>query len=314
MKLKAKSDIINELLCDIDAEFLVSSLLDEDFKETEIFVVFDGQFKRAWSRDISHSEIEHFESDDEALCIHLNRDGVYDALPEALFHDTQKEDSISGEEMAKESMKLKMEEKDARLFFKPFENEIFFQLARLAQNETEIYNSLFSDFLNGLIPDFWKINERIPSSYVSKLIKLLPFAYKITGNYLLSSQALEFIIDEKVKIEIEHEGLEESLFAEKQECGTLGEGILGNDFIMGNRVSGFIGKITIKIGPLLHTQLKDYFINGNLNLLLDCFIGYFIPMELDTEIKLVLEENQNNFVLNEKEEVAGSFLGFNSVI
>jgi len=314
MNLKAKSDIINDLLFDLNAEFLVSCLLDEGFGQNKILAVFDGQLRRPWSRDINYTEIEQYENGSEALNIHLNRDGIYDALPEALFHDMQEENSNTGKEMAEESMKLKMEEKEARLFFKPFENEIFFQKAHLAQNETEIYESLFADLLNGLIPDFWKIDNKIPSKYTSKLIKLLPFVHKITGNYRLTAEALEFILNEKVEIRIESEEPKDFLTDNKQDSGILGTGVLGKDLIMGNRISGFIGRLFVNIGPLYNSQPKDYFTNESLQRLLNCFFGYFIPMELDVKTNLIMLEEKSKFVLGEEKEGVGSYLGFNSVL
>ena len=314
MKLKEKSEHINELLYDLLAEYLVSNLTEEGVGLNKILAVFDGQLKRKWSNDISLTEVEEFENGDEVITFHLNRSGIYDSLPEALFYRYSVNKNFTGEEMAKESVKLKVEEKEARLFFKPFENEIFLQGVRLASKESQVFSSLYSDFLNGLIPDFWKIDAGIPPRYTTKLIKLLPFVHQIVGNFELTAKCLEFIIDEKVTIEFSHEEPEIIQPENEPVNNSLGKCSLGEDTVLGMEVTGFIGRLVFQIGSLENTKPKDFFNNGPTDNLLKCFYSYFMPMELDIETKLFQKEAQSKFVLSSDPELVPSYLGYNSVL
>ena len=85
MNLQGKSNQINELLNDLKAEYLGACLLREGLSKRNILAIFDGDLKRRWSTDISNAEVESAESENEVLCIHLNRSGIYDLLPESLF-------------------------------------------------------------------------------------------------------------------------------------------------------------------------------------------------------------------------------------
>jgi hypothetical protein len=317
MKLREKSETINTLLFDLRAEYLVSCLLAGEVSQKDILAIFDGPLKRKWSADVSYSEVESFEDGKDTLSIHLNRAGIYDSLPEALFHLLNDNRNAKGEDMAKESMRLKAEEKQARSFFRPFETEIFLQNVSVAYKESQEFQSLYSDLVNSLVPGFWKIDEKIPSKYASEIIRFLPFAHKLTGNYDLTAQCLEQILEEKVSIELCHEENDEevdNVSFPQAVGGSLGKSKLGTDLVVGNSVSGFIGKLVVKIGPLKNTKTKDFFPDGPADLLMNCFLGYFIPVELNIETKLLMDNGQQMFGLSTETEAGNSYLGYNTVL
>ncbi len=318
MNLQNKSESINAMLYDLRAEFMVSCLLDEGIPARDILTFFDGVLKRKWSTDVHYAEKEVFESGKEALTLHLNRAGIYDSLPEALFHRLSGSRDATGVDMAKESMELKAEEKQARTFFRPFEHEIFFQRVRVALKETREFQGLFSDSLNGLVPGFWKTDKRIPTRYAGKLIKVLPFAHQIAGKYDLTAQCLELILEEEVKAEytcgeIAEKPGDERVFS-GVEAGRLGKSKLGTDFLTGSTASGFTGRILFRIGPLKTTRPNDFFKGGPADLLLGCFFDFFIPVELETEVKVQVEASQQKFVLSGENETEESHLGYNTVL
>ncbi len=322
MNLQKKSAAINTLLYDLKAEFLIALLLSEGMSQKDIMVVFDGVLKRKWSTDINYSEVEEFENGDETFSIHLNRAGIYDALPEALFHRFSDIRNSTGEDMAKESMRLKAEEKHVRLFFRPFENEIFFRNVFVAMKENRKFQDLYSEFLNGLIPGFWRIDEKIPQKYISKLTRLLPFAHQVTGNYSLTARCIEFVLDEQVRIEFRDDEVETARMSghdtDKNDMkgGCLGAGRLGYDMIAGRTASGYIGRLLIHIGPLKNTDPKDFFKGGPADLTLNCIYSYFIPVELDVETRLKAEKKENFFILTDDAGVESemSYLGYNTAI
>ncbi len=317
MNLQQNSESINDTLYDIRAEYIISCLLKAGLSRDDILAVYEGPLKRRWSTDICYSEVESFESGDESLTIRLNRSGIYDNLPEAFFHDNPDKGNTTGKEMAKDSMKLKTEEKQIRLFFRPIENEFFLQNVRVATCESRELQSINFEFLNGLIPGFWKVDEKIPVKYKAKLIKLLPITSKILGNYKITARCLEKILIEKVTMEfINHDPdvLDSNLPGPSLKGFSLGRAKLGKDTVLHGRAGGFIGKLLVKIGPVENTAIKDFFNNGPADCLLRSFYSYFIPVELDVETKLITDKKQSRFILNPAFETGNSFLGYNTVL
>jgi hypothetical protein len=313
-KLAEISQYINQIPFDLKAEMLVAVLAEQRVELNEILAAFDGQLKRVWSRDIAWSTVDRLETGDNMLSLHLNRDSIYDALPEALFHNSSGNEEQSAKEMAKDSMKLRSEEKETRMFFQPFENEIFLQRVQLALMENKLFESVNAEFLTGIIPDFWKVDNDLPEIYIARLKKILPLIHQVTGDSVLTAQCLEYIIKENVKViaDDEHKGgvtPGDSLFS-----GVIGKSILGVDTISGNQVNDFVDRLIFSIGPITDTETSKLVKEGRMDTFLDCFYGYFVPFEYEIDTKYIFGKEQSVFMLNDDTDSEISYLGYNSVI
>lgn len=308
------SEFINQLSVDLKAEVLVAAFLDGGNELKDFLVSFEGQLQRSWSRDIALTDVVKLETGDRMVLLHLNRDGIYDMLPEAIFHSDQDMDSTSGKEMAKDSMKLRIEEKETRNFFQPFENEIFYQQVRLSARENQLGRDLFSRMIMGLVPDFWNIGEDLPEEYVHRMVRLLPLVHQIAGSADLTSGSLEFILKEKVNIT----PVDISAGVDEEDpsrlCGILGSTCLGSDSVCGNRVNGYLRKFIIRIGPVEHSRTDELIKNGWMEKFLKCFYDFFIPVEVDTETRYLPGREEGYFVLGDTDETKISCLGYNSIV
>lgn len=313
-RLDEISQYINQLPVDLKAEMLVAVLAEQRIDLREVLAAFDGQLKRVWSRDIAWSTVDHLETGDNMLSLHLNRDGIYDVLPEALFHDNRGNEEQSGEEMAKDSMKLRAEEKEARLFFQPFENEIFLQRVQVSMIENRLFKSINAESLMAMMPYFWKIDGDLPENYVVRLKKLLPLVDQITGDLSLTSQCLEYILKEKVKVTCSPEPSGGDTPPDFHHSEISGKSLLGIDTISGNLDNDFVDRILFSIGPIINPETNELVKNGSMNRFLDCFYSYFIPFELEVDTKFIFGTEQSLFVLKEEADTAISYLGYNSVI
>jgi hypothetical protein len=248
------------------------------------------------------------------LSVHLNRDGIYDLLPEALFHSDFGNEDQSGEEMAKDSMKLRVQEKETRMFFQPFENEIFLQRVQLAMMENQLFKSIYAEFLTGILPNFWRVDYDLPENYVVRLKKLLPLVYRITGDFSLTAQCLEYILKEKVKITTAAEHTDGIAHRDFHHSAVLGKSLLGVDTISGNMVNGFVDRLIFSIGPIINPEANELIKDGSMDMFLDCFYSYFIPFELDIDTKYIFGKEQSLFMLNDDTDAKTSYLGYNSVL
>lgn len=313
MSLKKKSDQINSQLLDLKAEFVVSTLLDEGFSLRDIQIILDGDIKRKWSKDIDKTKLEEFEDSSTALSFHLNRSGIYDALPEALFHEMEDDKNATGETMAKDSVRLKKEERQSRLFFRPFENELFFKSVDQSTIENQYFEKLFEHNINGLVPDFWRLEKGISGKYRLKLEKMIPFAHQIIGKKDLTCEALTFILNEKVSISNDYNDFAVKKPGMNKNMNVLGKGKLGSDFVIGNAVSGFIARQIINIGPIKNSSLQNFMGEGDAVKLINTFIDYFFPMEYDVDFRVFLEENDGQFIFSDEKDKQ-PVLGMSSII
>ena len=277
---------ITKLMLDIRAEAIVADLIESDIDQEGIQVKQQGAFLRPIRRDVLAAEIKNYEGSRETLELLLSRNSLYDALPEGLFH--QPEEDLPHKKsvaiLAAEYKKRKQQEKEARLFFQPLENEFFRQRVNLELKERQLlhkFRHLFNDFLLS----FWKIDDTLPREFTIRLIRILPLANELTGDMESISQALAYTLNEAVSIDIEYQGAKRP-----GEGSKLGETGLGHNFIAGNMTEPHPVAI-VTIGPIANGDVKDFLPGGSALRFADVFYSYFMPFHIDVETKIVTDSS-----------------------
>lgn len=282
----------------IKAEVLLAELQNNSDVTTEDYVISNkSTFTRAYGGDVITA---HLNGDKDRLTFDLARNGIYDSLPEGLFHKQSiSKDSKSYIDRRKV---IKEEELASRSFFSPLENEFFFQRLQIEQNERTLLNG-FGNLKNDFLFDFWKIDANIPKNYAVKLITILPFCHKIVGNLELTRLSLEKILDEKVHIKRTSELLVNQ--EKEDEVGLR----LGYDTVLESNDYGIrVPALEFTIGPILAKNIDWYLNEFNIYKFLEVFYDYFVPMEMEVKTKLLVD-NDDEFLLGETNK---SILGFSS--
>lgn len=287
---------INSIPYDLRAEIVLSSLL-ENCNEFgyEFLIDYQGQFKRPYSTDVLGCEVVDYEYDaTQFLKVDISRDGIYDSLPEGVFHYPKTERlNRSVDDMTKEYRLQQKEEESARKFFMPFENEFFLNGLMRDKAEKEFLLRLNQGKPIDFLIEFWDIDKTLPETLVSKFIRLLPYLHKLVGKLDKTAYCLEYLLDEQVEIvELGYHDLSES-----NQNVTLDNCFLGLDMISGMSYMDYSLNIEFKIGPLKNSAFTDYIHNGGIRRFIDLFYEYFLPVEIDvkTTVILPLEIEQFNF-------------------
>lgn len=307
---------IQNIFFDIKAEAVIADLVENGLEKDKIVCYQKGLFKRRYSRDIESIQKVKLENGKELLGVYLNRDGLYDSLPEGLFHSRSEKTVNVSENASKETKRLKQEEKAARNFFLPYENEIIYQRVQLELEERNILSRFSEKLFDDIYPDLWNIHQSLNRKYAYRMALLLHFAHKITGHKILTAKCLESILDEKVNVKIvcsANSQIEEEVpVCKNEKDGSLGNNELGVDFICGQTFINHTKIMEFSIGPLINTNISEYLENGPITKFLSCFYSYFVPVDLDVRSNIIVEQAKRNFELSEKH--GGPVLGFESSI
>lgn len=309
--LEKIAGLIRTLKHDIRAEVIVNDLLEhKDIKENEYVIYKEGQFSRAYRFDVLDAQTTDYDYDStQMLKLNLSRDSVYDMLPEGISHASKNETPGKGvDSMIKEYYEQKKQQKAARLFFQPFENEMFHYGV-----ETERFESHFLfEFNNGKAPDmfydFWDIDRSFPTLLVSKFIRLLPFSYKIVGNIQQACHILSVLLEEDVNVS----DREYQEYSDESQGVLLGETRLGLDSIAGTQYDDYSRHLDIKIGPLRKSSFTDFIHEGGKKKFVDMFYEHFFPLEVEVNTIILLPEDKQKFEFNN--ETGASVLGYNTSI
>ena len=123
MKSKKIENIYEELISiylNLKAEVFVSEIIENtDLDFTDFDIMNLGTFSRPYRRDAIDFKIESSANNPNKIKMELSRNGMYDILPEGLFHDQvgTNKGTLSFKNIRQ---KNKKQEKDARLFFFSF--------------------------------------------------------------------------------------------------------------------------------------------------------------------------------------------------
>jgi hypothetical protein len=256
---------------DIRLEVLLAEILAEDAALDDIVVMSNSLFTRNFHRDIEKTgEIQFGQSRKRKLYFLVNREGIYDRLPEDLFHQPIDADGRTDKEAVIGDMKTQEEiEKSSRLFFLPIEQEFYRQRLRIESEE----KSFLSDASSSL-NELWNLPAELDDAQKSKLCTFMPVLNKITGNLELTGFLLEHIYGSPVEI-TESAACTQKISAAPllQECR------LGIDTVLGGELSSLQSSITIKIFIPDLKNLADYMPGGEKLRQMELLCSLFIPWE-----------------------------------
>ncbi|MFJ1492372.1 type VI secretion system baseplate subunit TssG [Capnocytophaga canis] len=302
---------INRFKYDVRAEVLLNNLLQSgEITSKEYVVNYQGQSARSYRFDVLGAQVVDFNYDaSQFLEINLSRDSLYDLLPESITHNIKNEkQGKSVETMIQEYKIRKRQEKAARQFFSPFENEFFNMGVAVESFESTTFKELNSDEAPKLLYQLWDIPTYFPKYLASKFIKLLPYTHKIVGDIPLASAILSELLGESVQVKDN----EFEQYAELNQGVRLGNEIrLGVDLIIGEDYEDYTKHLVLEIGPIKKASFSEFILNGKILEFIKMYCEYFFPLEVETQVEIILSEQERYFQIKEEQP---TFLGYNTFI
>jgi hypothetical protein len=263
-------------------------------------MVPEGTFKRRYSRDISGTRRLKLKNGTEVTAVQLNRDAVYDNLPEGFFHQETEHAGDAGTG-SHSSKKLKEEEKAARSFFLPFENEIHTQRINLELEERQILTRFSENLSDDFSPEFWNLDPSVEQKYLPAMLRFLPVSHKIAGHARLTAECMAYILREKVSAIQENRPVvvsSDKAGGPQSRLPGLGKGRLGVDLVCGSHFTEVISCLHFDIGPLRKAETADYLPGGTIERFLHCFFGYFVPAETQVSFRVLAAPENRDFTLD----------------
>lgn len=291
---------------DFKAELLFDALLKAGTPDEDISLKNNGLFYRRYSKDVL--TITTDANDSDIVNIALSRDGIYDVLPESLTHNYRGNDER--EDPADEFKKRKREEKEARHFYNPLENELFRFRYEIEKYESDFFSSINLGGVADIIRIILGIDNIIPDALAVKLFYAF-MKQKNSGSQDINHicKILESILLEKVTYKTSNIKLEHVYDIEGQ----------GSDMIMGitttleSSENIFLKKYDFKIGPLVNPDNLPYYFSGQvLEAFLSTFFNLFIPFQSQFTFTIML--NAEDELFNMDDTLYKSRLGISTVL
>ena len=281
----------------LKAEAFCAALLERGYSFDDLAIKRLGTFKRSYRNDIESVTVAS--NGHEALELSLNRDSIYDRLPEGLFHQPKGHGATAAavSDMVKEYRRYREEERDARRFFQPIEQEIFRYSISVEEEERRLLWGLQSGVMSSSFASFWNLREGLPEEAVSVLLRIMPWAHLIKGDLELTATALELMLERPVSVA-------QHIVTDQVTDGNvfqLGEGALGIDSVTGNSFSDAGVVWTFTISDMSGSEIAAFLNDAPYGQFLKQFVDIFMPLEMDAvfeyELSTAVEEETSEAVL-----------------
>lgn len=276
---------VYDLDFDLKAETFVAYLQDEK----KLDIAFNDFFKRRFSKDITGIS-DNLEQED-VLDVTLSRRSFYNIFPERFFHKTYTSTSVVSTMVANYQARL-LEQEHAQKFFKPLETEFLLQRVAIEKEENDAFESMGSPELVDFLMSLWQIDQRIPKPMAAKLLKTIPFMYKIAGNLPLLKTVLENIIEEELTITKDFTTIVYQKSSEPL--------LLGVNMATAGKPKTFLPKYIFTMTDIKKPeQIQDYLPNGKIETVVRFFLRHTLPFECDFEVAFSLPKPKRTFVMND---------------
>jgi hypothetical protein len=263
----------------LKAEAFFAEMIANGLSFNETRVVYNSNFKKSYRNEIDSVRIvKNKETNTSEMELVLNRDGIYDRLPEGMFHQSKgNSKTATTAQMSEEYRRFKEEEKMARKFFQPIEQELFRYATLVEQEELNLAFGVLNGDIKNELASFWNIPDGLPAEPVNRLVQIMPWVKMIKGEIVQTAKALELILDKPVRFEaleiFDHQINKDLHCTFFEELGI--DTVLGGNFCEPTLGWKFI------IENISNNEIADYRSGSSYGKLLKHFEEILIPLQID---------------------------------
>lgn len=300
---------VNNLHTDFRVEVIAAEILGQSGDLGNIIIKRRQSVERPHTKDIRQIYNDYSAYDMSLLwLLDTCREGLYEAMPENLFHEPTLGNIHSTEEQILERIRRqRAEEVQARSFFAPFEQELTYLNVAMYALEKEICRTN-SDAIIRVFSQLWPFLEEIDAYSARVFIHILPFLHRVKGDFRWMEAYIGLFTGLPVEI---NEYARELQPCDRNECYVLGEQVLGEHMILHGPAYDGETDLEIVIGPVPVERMRDYLPGSSFNRILDELYQHFIPFNKNYHQSVFAAPESRIFVLDEQEHCA---LGYNSYL
>lgn len=308
---KEKVRAVNTLGTDFRAEVIAAGLIATGNAADKTMIIRQRGDKRHVSKDIDRIENDYSVYDMmEYLYIYTNRFGIYDSLPEGIFHQPNHvKKQKTKDDIIHEIRGYRDQEFFARRYFQPFEMVFDKLLVGAQEYEQKFDKAYFHSNLSEIFEDQWDILKHLTLAQALLFIRIIPVIAEVSESKNLSEKVMSIVLGFEVTI---NEGQKSWMKLEPQDRVKLGQWKLGNNSILGNSVESDDQDLIVTVGPLSPLEMKLFESGKSNDLILKKLIDIVLPFDRNKQIKYRISKEESKFRLSGKTHKA--YLGINTTL
>jgi len=295
---------------DLKGEIVACEFVNNGVSSEDIYLKNLGIFNRSKGKDIQALKYEVKDEQIRHLTLELNREGLYDMLPEELFHYRgEKDKALSKNSILQKIKEVREEESFARCFFGPFENEFLQMRLMLEINKQSILKPESVKNNRTLFESIFGDSSMLKDTQLLALLYILPMSHKIRGDVNKISICLQAVLHHKTQIRIlKNNNLENCEIPLKK----MGEARLGVDSIAGNCFLSLEPIYEILVFQVRESEIPTFFPNGSNFLVIKFLTNFLFTLLSKYHLKIQVQENERFTTLSNDKRC--NYLGFNTYL
>lgn len=306
---------VNSFDTDFRFEVLAACLIEQGVDPQHIEIVRKGIARRGISKDVENVFYQY--SAEELLnylVIEVNREGLYDMLPQGLFHkQTFKrtyKDIETDVEKALDEIKIHREQEFfARNFFHLFEIISDKSLIEAYLQEAKYDRKTNNKEFVLLFYRYWDILKMLNHKQALFFMYIIPIVHKIRLDHSCIAEAFSFVLDVPVKLSYIKLPAKK---ADRSFSSNLGEHSLGVDLVLGQEFDDGEFDIKVTIGPISAKVMRDFLATAPNAKILDELCLLFLPANIFVVKDFIIDPEDSQFILSD--DTHATYLGINSFI
>lgn len=197
---------INSLYTDYRSDVVAAAVIDGGFDADNVIVRRRGSRERQTDKEVySASYKPDYEGDGTyKLFIQTNRRGIYDNLPEGLFHTPSSLKDRSREKIIGNIRRQRKNEQDVRKFFSLYESEVEHSRIDIRLTELRYDRPNKHRIRVDTLGHFWPVISRMDSMTAVLFVRTIPYVSEIRNSYAKIAKALTMTLGYSVRIVVEN--------------------------------------------------------------------------------------------------------------
>lgn len=301
---------LNRFETDYRAEVIAASLIEEGINLEDLEIVRAGTSRRGFSKEVEKIYRKYSAYDlCDYLCIEANKEGIYDMLPQGVFHQPLRRNTVRKykEDILEEIRIHRGEEFFARKFFHVFELLTDRVLTEACLFEARYDRKTSYPEFTDLFTRYWPILKMLSLKQSVFFMHIIPLLHRIRLHYKNMEQAFSCVLEVPVTIS------PVKLPAKKSHgsCeSSIGESRIGVDCVLGKQFDDGVYDLKLTLGPLSAVAMKHFIEPAEGYQILDRLCEIFLPAHAFIVKEYVIDPQDAVFTLSDEKNA--TFLGINS--
>ena len=296
-------DEINGVETDFRAEVIAAEMIENDVAADRILIVPLGALHRPLSKDVESiiKEVSEYDHKEYTL-INTPKEGLYDKLPEGLFHHPVSYTPDKSEQQVIEAIKLhRVEEKAARNFFLPFDVALNNVRVQIALYENQLDKKFHFNQLVNIFSPHWEIFGDLNVMQANIFLQFLPLIHKMRDDWRAIEMFFELMFLTPAKLMMRNQRKQTRTDEDSTVYAGLGHSALGVDLTTGDYIDGgeFM-EMVITFGPLSAERVSNFTGDQQLEKVTLMLCNFLLPADTDIVIEYDLILRERRFYLSEK--------------